>query len=98
MSIAPEIPDVDEPLAVERLDRAEIISQLRHLESLRSAWELRIRACEEREGLYKMFLKDMGAILAATFQAGHDSVDAHAQRAAALLEQAAAVMKRLEDI
>lgn len=98
MSIAPQIPDVCDPMEVETADRSVLIGTIRELERQRSAWELRVRACEEREQLYKMFLNDMGAILAATFQSGHDAVDEQAQRAAKLTEQMALTMARVEDI
>lgn len=98
MSIAPSIPDIFEPLEVEPLDRSVLIGTIRELERQRSAWELRIRACEEREQLFKMFLNDMGAILAATFQSGHDAVDVQAQRAAELVEQMARTMAKVEII
>lgn len=83
---------------VERADRAELIAHIRELERQRSVWELRVRACQEREDLYKMFIDDMGKIMAATFQAGHDAVDEQAQRAAQLMEQMQLVMARVEDV
>ena len=98
MSIAPLIEDVCLPMSVETCDRSDLIAHIRELERQRSAWELRVRACEEREQLWKMFLNDMGAILAATFQAGHDAVSEQANRAAQLTEQLAAVAKKVEDV
>lgn len=98
MSIVYDIPDVYEPLAVERLDRADLIGYIRHLEQLRSAWELRVRQCEEREQLWKMFLSDMGSILAATFQSGIDSIQEQADRAAHLMDQMKHAAKKVEDL
>lgn len=79
-------------------DRAELIEHIQELERQRSAWELRVRACTEREELYKTFLNDMGAILAATFQAGHNAVSDNAEKAALLTEAMARVLKRVEEI
>jgi hypothetical protein len=42
---------VSEPLAVEVMDRSELIAALRELEQQKGVWELRIEACAEREEL-----------------------------------------------
>lgn len=96
--LAPTIEDVCDPAAVEGMDRSELITQLRALEALRSAWELRVRVCEEKEQLWKNVLSEMGALLALTFQKCHDSIVQRAEEAAKLMDELKQMAKHVEDM
>lgn len=75
-----------------------MIAEINRLEALRSAFELRVRICEEKEQLWKNLLMDMGKILAATFQAGHDAISEQAERAAQLAEQMKKIGQHVEEM
>jgi len=96
--LAPNIPDVLDPAEVERLDRSELIAHIRELERQRSAWEYRVRACEEKEQLWKNLLQDMGLVLAATFQKCHQAISDRAEEAAKIAENMAAIGRKVEDM
>lgn len=95
---ASQIADVCEPADVTVLDRADLIALVQKLERQRSVWELRIRACEEREQLYLTFMNDMGQFLAETFQVGHDAISQRAAVAESLIEAIRVTVQRVEDI
>lgn len=97
-SVARDMLDVCTEADVTTLDRADLIRWIRSLEQQRSAWELRIRASQERESLYARFLQDLTNILAASFQVGHEAINTHAERAAQLTEMMGQILKQVEHI
>src|SRR5882757_4039320 len=94
--LANEMSDEIEPAYVAGMDRAELIARIKSLEEQRSAWELRVRACQERESMYTRFLNDMGTRLAGTYQAMHDAVSVEAAQAEGLVEAIKKMMKQVE--
>ena len=96
--LAHEIRDILSAFDPVGKDRAELIAHIQELERQRSAWELRIRACEEREQLYKNFLNDMGALLASTFQVMHDATSRQAEKTARLIENMRDVLAQVEEL
>lgn len=96
--LSPDIPDIVDMLSVETLDRAELIAHIRYLERLRSVWECRVRVCEEKEQLWKNLLRDMGLILAGTFQNCHNAIIEQAEKAAELTERMAVIGRHVEEM
>lgn len=96
--LANSIPDVQEPLTVEKMDRAELIAHIRHLEGIRSQWEYRIRLCEEKEQLWKNLMRDMGLVLAATFRTCHEAISLQAENAATIAEEMRLIAEKVENL
>jgi len=96
--LAPNIPDVLEPFDPSGKDRSELIACIRELERRHSTFELRVRVCEEKEQLWKNFMRDMGIILAATFAQCHSAISRQAEEAANLTEQLKIVAQNVENM
>lgn len=96
--IARQMEDELEPLAVEELDRSELIARIRTLEEQRSVWELRIRACQERESLFLQFVNDMGAVMSATFQAEFDDLARRTQKVEEMMRMIQEMAKMVETV
>lgn len=94
--LAHEIPDELEETVVETLDRSELIARVRELERQRSAWELRVRACQERESMYLQFVNDIGTQLYNTYQALHEKVNEQAKIAEAITEAIQTMIRKME--
>ncbi len=96
--LADEMTDELDEATVEELDRAELIALVRRLEHQRSAWEHRIRLCQERESLYKGFVEDIGKLLAVSIQIQTEGTQRVGEQAARLMETIAQVMREVETI
>ena len=96
--IASQLSDEVEPLDVTGLDRADLIAHIHELERQRSAWELRVRACQERESLYLSFVNDMGTLLAASFEKSHRAAREIESHAAQMMETIQRVMREVEKV
>jgi uncharacterized membrane protein YccC len=83
---------------VEGLDRSELIAQLRRLEGQRSAWEMRVRRCQERESLYKGFVEDIAKLLTVSIQLQTEGTKRVGEQAAKLMETIQQVMEQVEAI
>jgi hypothetical protein len=90
------MPDFYPPLDVVHRSREELERYIRQLEKARSIWDSRIRVCEEREFMYKTMVNDMAALLAVTFQQGHEAVSENAAKATEMIEAIQNCMKKLE--
>ena len=96
--IATELPDELALLDVTGLDRAELIQRIRELERQRSAWELRVRACQERESLFLGFVNEMGQFMAQSFQAQHDTINVVAEKGAQLVAVIQQMVRKVESV
>lgn len=96
--LAPSIPDVLEPFDPTDKDRSELITRIRELERRHSAFELRVRICEEKEQLWKNLLMDMGNVLGATFVNAHAAINEQAEAAAKIAEQMSEMGQFVEDM
>ena len=96
--LAPNIPDVVQAVTVEKMDRAELIAHIRMLERQRSAWEYRVRTCEEKEQLWKNLMQDMSVILATTFQELQLAIREQAAQAQDVCEKMQVIAQKVEDM
>ena len=96
--LANEISDECEPMEVDLLDRSELIARIRNLERQRSAWELRIRACQEREELFLSFVNDMGKLITMSLHQRQQALHAEMAMATNLMETIDTVMQKVRDL
>ncbi len=85
-----------ESLPVERMDRSELIAELRSLEQQRSAWEERLNAYAEREELCRDMVRQMFLMVSNLFKREQAELAQRADGALNLVSQMNEILRKAD--